>query len=274
MTRRRMCPAWIVGMLALLGTAVSNPAVAGEAQDRVQARGEIKVCIWPEYQRISFRDPRTGQLSGLDIDLAHALGTDLRRPVVFVDSSSVTLVQDLHSNRCDVAMFGIAMMPQRMQQLQFSTPYLHSDIYAVTTRTSRVVRQWSDIDQPGVLIGVQSGTFMVKVMAQRLRHAQLVSIGWPTTREQELIAGRIDVFMTDYPYGRALLDNAQWAALLAPPANFHVLPYAHASKPGDAEWHATLNAFVDRIRQDGRLAAAARRHGLESILLRAGTTRP
>ena len=268
MTRRRMCPAWIVGMLALLSAIVFNHAVAGEVQDRVQARGQIKVCIWPEYQRISFRDPRTGQLSGLDIDLANALGADLRRKVVFVDSSFVTLVQDLHGNRCDVAMFGIAMLPQRMQQLQFSTPYLQSDIYAVTTRTSRVVRQWSDIDQPGVLIGVQSGTFMVKVMAQRLRHAELVSIGLPQTREQELIAGRVDVFMTDYPYGRSLLENTDWAALLPPPASFHALPYAHASKPGDAEWHATLNAFVDRIRRDGRLEAAARRHGLESIVLR------
>jgi len=46
-----------------------------------------------------------------------------------------------------------------------------------------------------------------------------------------------------------------------------VLPYAHASKPGDAEWLATLNAFMARIRQDGRLDAAARRHGLEGILL-------
>jgi ABC-type amino acid transport substrate-binding protein len=242
--------------------------VAGEVQDRVQARGEIKVCIWPDYQRISFRDPRSGQLGGLDIDLATALASDLRLKLQFVDSSFVTLVQDLHSDRCDVAMFGIAMLPQRMERLQFSTPYLQSDIYAVTTRTSRIVRQWNDIDQPGVLVGVQAGTFMEHVLRLSLRRAGLVSIQLPQTRERELIAGRVDVFMTDYPYGRALVENTEWAALLAPPTPFHVLPYAHASKPGDAEWRATLNAFVARIRQDGRLDSAARRHGLESIVLR------
>ena len=243
-------------------------ATAGEVRDRVQSQGEMKVCIWPDYQRISFRDPRSGQLSGLDIDLATALASDLQTTLRFVDSSFVTLVHDLHTNRCDVAMFGIAMLPQRMEQLQFSTPYLQSDVYAVTTRTSRIVRQWRDIDQPGVLVGVQAGTFMEHVMRQRLQHASLLSIGLPQTRERELMAGRVDVFMTDYPYGRALIENTDWAALLAPPAPFHVLPYAHASKPGDAEWRATLDAFVARIRNDGRLDAAARRHGLESIVLR------
>lgn len=263
----RRIRSWAAWLALLAGTLGCGGAIAGEVQDRVQARGEMKVCIWPDYQRISFRDPRSGQLSGLDIDLAAALASDLRAKLRFVDSSFVTLVQDLQNNRCDVAMFGIAMLPQRMEQLQFATPYLQSDIYAVTTRTSRIVRQWSDIDQPGVLVGVQAGTFMEHVMRQRLRHAGLVPIQLPQTRERELIAGRVDVFMTDYPYGRALIENTEWAALLTPPTPFHVLPYAHASKPGDTEWRATLNAFVARIRQDGRLDAAARRHGLESIVL-------
>ena len=255
-------------VLRLLAAALASwGAAAGEVHDRVQARGEVRVCIWPAYQRISFRDPRSSQLSGLDIDLATALASDLRVKLRFVDSSFVTLVQDLQADTCDVAMFGIAMLPQRMEQLQFSTPYLQSDIYAVTTRTSRIVRQWSDIDQTGVQVGVQAGTFMEPVMRQRLKHAGLVFIHLPQTRERELIAGRVDVFMTDYPYGRALIESTEWAALVAPPKPFHVLPYAHASKPGDAEWRAVLNAFVERIRQDGRLETTARRHGLESILL-------
>lgn len=104
-------------------------------------------------------------------------------------------------------------------------------------------------------------------MRQRLRYAGLVSIQLPQTRERELAAGRVDVFMTDYPYGRALVDSTEWAALLVPPTPIHPLPYAHASKPGDAQWRATLSSFIARIRQDGRLDSAARRHGLESILL-------
>ena len=153
-----------------------------------------------------------------------------------------------------------------MARLRFARPYLQSDIYAVTTRANRTVQRWEDIDRPGVAVAVQAGTFMEPVVAAALMQATLVRVAPPATRERELEAGRVDVFMTDYPYSRRLLDNADWARLLTPPQPFHVLPYAHAVKPGDAEWLATVDAFVARIQADGRLEAAARRHALLPIV--------
>lgn len=37
-------------------------------------------------------------------------------------------------------------------------------------------------------------------------------------------------------------------------------------QPGDAAWQARLDRFVHDIKQDGRLMAAAKSHGLESIV--------
>jgi len=157
------------------------------------------------------------------------------------------------------------VLPARAEQLAFSRPYLQSDIYAVTTRGNRVVREWADIDKPGVQVAVQAGTFMEPVMAAALKQATMVVVKPPATRERELEAGRVDVFMTDYPYSRRLLDNADWAALISPPKPFHVLPYAYAVKQGDEAWLATVDEFVARIKRDGRLQAAAQRHGLGAI---------
>lgn len=142
-----------------------------------------------------------------------------------------------------------------------------SDYYGITFRDARN-QQFSDIDKPGVLVGVQAGTFMEPVMGAALKQARMVVVQPPATRERELEAGRIDVFMTDYPYSRRLLDNADWAELIAPPAPFHVLPYAYAVKPGDDEWFAALDAFVRRIQRDGRLEGAAQRNRLSSLVVR------
>lgn len=253
---------------ALVSTlaAPAAPARAGEVSARVHARGEMRVCIWPQYYGISLRDPRTQLLRGLDIDLSSAFASDLGVRLVYVDSSFPTLVADLTEDRCDVAMFGVGMLPARMEKLRFARPYLQSDIYAVTTRASRTVQQWEDIDKPGVAVAVQAGTFMEPVMAAALKKATLVRVAPPDTRERELEAGRVDVFMTDYPYSRRLLDNADWARLVAPPAPFHPLPYAHAVKPGDEAWLGEVDAFVARAQADGRLEAAARRHGLLPIV--------
>ncbi|RZJ10217.1 MAG: amino acid ABC transporter substrate-binding protein [Rubrivivax sp.] len=233
---------------------------------RVQARGELRVCIWPDYYGITLRNPRTGALAGMDIDLAAALAADLKVAPRHVDSSFATLVDDLLQDRCDVAMFAVGRTAQRERQLRFTRPYAESDIYAVTTRSSRVVRRWEDLDRPGVRIAVQAGTFMETVMAGALKQATLVVVRPPQTRERELEAGRVDAFMTDYPYSRRLLDNADWARLVAPPSPFYVTPYAYAVKPGDPGWLAIVDDFVARAQRDGRLRSAAEKHGLGSIV--------
>ncbi|CAM3785872.1 ABC transporter substrate-binding protein [Roseateles saccharophilus] len=253
-----------LGLAALL---LAVPALAAPSVgQRVRDSGELRVCIWPDYYGISLRNPRTGQLSGIDIDLSAAFAADLKVTPRYVDSSFATLIDDLLQERCDVAMFAVGMTAQRQQALRFSRPYLQSDIYAVTTRSSRVVQRWEDLDKPGVRIAVQAGTFMEPVMAAALKQATMVVVRPPDTRERELEAGRVDAFMTDYPYSRRLLDNADWARLVAPPQPFSVLPYAYAVKPGDAAWLARVDDFVARIQRDGRLAAAAKRHGLSAIL--------
>ena len=266
--RRTAAPLAALLAAAASWLALALPAHAGPVQQRVQAAASVRVCIWPDYYGVTFRSPRTQQLTGIDIDLSAELGKDLGVKVQHVDSSFATLIDDLKADRCDVAMFAVGMLPQRMEHLKFTRPYLQSGIYGVTTNSNRAVRSWADIDQPGVLVAVQAGTFMEPVMAGELKKAKMVSIRPPATRERELEAGRVDVFMTDYPYSRRLLDNADWATLITPPGRFHVLPYAYAVKPGDGAWLALLDQFVQRIQKDGRLDGAARRHGLGDIVVR------
>lgn len=256
---------WLASLVA--GLVAAMPAMAAGVLDRVKATDSVRVCIWPDYFGVSHRNPNTQQLEGVDIDLSAELGKDLKAKVQYVDSSFATLVEDVTTDRCDVAMFAVGMLAQRMQHLKFSRPYMQSDIYAISTKSNRTVRQWSDIDQPGVLVGVQGGTFMEPVMKAKLTQAQMVVIKPPLTRERELEAGRIDVFMTDFPYSRRLLSNADWAKLIAPPSPFSVLPYGYAVKPGDEAWLAVIDGFVARIKKDGRLRAAAARHGLLPIVV-------
>lgn len=253
---------------ALAGLVLAASAAEAQTQERVRAAGTLRVCIWPDYYGITYRNPRTQQLGGIDIDLSAELARELGVKPVYVESSFPTLVADVDVGRCDVAMFAVGMLASRKERLAFTEPYLQSDIYGVTTRANRTVRQWADIDQPGVVVAVQAGTFMEPAMRDALRQARMVVISPPATREQELEAGRVDVFMTDYPYSRRLLDNADWARLVAPPRPFYVLPYGYAVKRGDAAWLARLDEFVAAIKRDGRLLAAARRHGLAEIVAR------
>ena len=255
-------------LAAMAALTVSPAATAGAVLDRILASGSVNVCIWPDYYGVTYRNPRNQLLGGIDIELSAELARDLKVKLTYVESSFPKLIDDVSNDRCDIAMHAVAVLPTRAEKLKFSQPYLQSDIYGVTTRSNRTLKAWDDIDKPGVQVAVQAGTFMEPVMAAALKQARLVVVKPPQTREQELEAGRVDVFMTDYPYSRRLLDNADWARLIAPTKPFHLLPYAYAVKPGDDAWLKRVDDFVAAIKRDGRLEAAAKRNGLAEIVVR------
>jgi ABC-type amino acid transport substrate-binding protein len=254
----------------LLAAALALPCLAQERPvnhlERIRAAKLVRVCIWPDYYSITYRNPRTQQLSGIDIDLARELGHDLGVTVEFIDSSFARLMDDVSQDRCDVAMFAIGITPLRQARLRFTQPHLASDIYAITSTTHRRIRTWNDIDQPGSVVAVAKGTLHEPVMRDKLKAAQLLVLDTPFAREQEVQSGRADVFMTDFPYSQRFLANADWARRISPPGTYHITPYAYALAPGDDAWYERLERFVRDIKRDGRLMTAARRHHLEEIV--------
>lgn len=263
---------FLVGLLILLMTCVFAPSdiTAQPATSRLEAvrkAGELRICIWPAYFAVSYLNPRTNRLEGIDIDLAGQFAADLGVRATFVDTSFVDFMDVLENDHCDVAMFAIGVTQERSRRIAFSAPYLQSDVYAVTTRSQQRIKAWKDIDQTGVVVAVQRGTFMEPLMSRLLKQAQILSVAPPRTREAEIQAGRADVFISDYPYTRRMLLFYDWTLVIEAPSPISPTNYAYAVKLGDPVWLARVDAFVEAIKKDGRLAQAAARHGLSAIVV-------
>ncbi len=254
----------LTGLLAM--TLGSSACLAADSVlTRIEREQTLRVCIWPDYFGISYRDPKTRQLSGIDIDMAEALAKELGVKAQFVDSSFAKLIDDVTSQRCDIAMFAIGITPQRQQKLRFTRPHLASDIYAITTQSNRRIKSWQDIDQPGTVVAVARGTLHEPVMKEKLKAATLRVLETPHAREQEVESGRADVFMTDYPFSQRMLKTTDWARLVKPDSIYHITPYAYAMRQDDNAWFERVEQFVSRARKNGQLKAAATRHNLLPI---------
>lgn len=255
-------------LLAIVLLLPPLPASAEEsALDLIKLSKTLRVCIWPDYFGISYRDPKTRQLSGIDIDMAKALARDLDVTVEFVDSSFADLIADVTQRRCEIAMFAIGIIPARQQKLRFTQPHLASDIYAITTQSNRRIKSWRDIDQADSVVAVAKGTLHESVMQEKLQAARLKVLDTPHAREQEVESGRADVFMTDFPYSQRMLKTTDWARLVKPAKTYHITPYAYAMRPGDDRWYARVEHFVARQKNNGQLRNAAERHGLQAIVV-------
>lgn len=228
----------------------------------------MRVCIWPDYFAITFRNPRNNELEGLDIDMARALALRLSVRVQFVETTFAAFADRLEDRSCDVAMMGVGITAERATRLAFARPYLASPAFAVTTRGNRRIRGWADIDTAGTVVAVTAGTVQEGLMRRTLLRAELMVVHAPRTREAELLSGRADVFISDFAFTRRLAIASDWATVLEPPDRFGETLYAWAALPSDTPWIGELNNFLNTSQADGTLARAAARHGLAGVLIR------
>ncbi|WP_299199585.1 ABC transporter substrate-binding protein [uncultured Amphritea sp.] len=244
-----------------------NSAIASERAEKIKRTGEVRVCIWPDYFTISYRNPRTQQLEGIDIDMAHELASSLGVKLTFIESSFSHLVSNLENDACDIAMHGVGVRDSRKPHMEFSKPYLASGIYAVGTKDNTVVTRWEEIDREGVIAVVQKGTYMEPVVKRTFKRADVSVVDSFKAREQEVLSGRADVFMTDYPYGKRMTALTEWAVLFAPKSPLAKTYYAYAVPKGEMGWLGEVDDFLLTMKKTGKLYQFAEKNGLSEIVV-------
>jgi ABC-type amino acid transport substrate-binding protein len=250
----------------LAGTVQATAQQKESHLDRVVKAQKLRVCIWPEYYAISYKNPRTGQLEGIDIDIAKELAGELKAQLEFVESGFQAFIADLQADKCDIGMFGVGATLTRARAVEFSEPYLITSIYGVTKKDHPKIKSWNDMDQDGIVVAAQLGSYVDTFMKTYLKKAKVLSVQPPGTREGEVAAGRADILMTDYPVAKKLEATQDWAKIINPVEPLAVTPYAYVVAPGDQIWLNYINLFVKTIKRDGRLLNAAKKNGLEPIV--------
>ncbi|MCO4320718.1 ABC transporter substrate-binding protein [Aliidiomarina quisquiliarum] len=245
----------------------SSAFAVSEREQKIVESGKLRVCIWPDYFSISYKNKKTGQLEGIDIDLSQELAQDLGVTVEYVTTHFGIFMHDLQQDNCDIAMFGVGITDNRAEHINYSEPYLSSSMYAIASDANPIVVSWESMDQPGVIVCVQEGTYMEQAMRDYLQHAELMTVVQSSQREIEVRSGRADVFIADYPYGQRTLQVYDWAKLLSPEQATEQFQYAYAIKKGEAQWLDRVNVFVQAIKADGRLEHYANKNNLRPIAL-------
>ena len=271
MNKLRMRAATLAAAMALGVTAIGLGAPEASAQQtesrlyEITRSGKLRVCQYPLYYAISHRNPKTGEIEGIDADLAKELAKELEVELEIVESSFGTFIADLQANKCEIGMFGVGATLKRAQSVAFSDPYLLTSIFAVV-RKDGPVQKWEDIDQEGIRVAVSLGSYIEPFMKDYLKKAEIIAIAPPSTREGELMANRAEVIMTDYPTAVKVTDEFDWALTVPPNETLRLTPYSYVVPHGDQIWLNYVNLFVRTIKLDGRLQHFAEKHNLGPIV--------
>lgn len=107
----------IIALAALV--AVTGVAHAADLPERIKTAGKVVVANTPNYPPLEYKDPKTGELLGLDIELGTALAKHLGLTVEWSDIGFEQMVSSLTTGRVDLVQSGMSDLPKRRDTMNF-----------------------------------------------------------------------------------------------------------------------------------------------------------
>jgi len=226
-----------------------------EIREREVLRVGVKVDV-PDFGYI---DPETGELQGLEIDLARLIAEDIlgdKEAVRMIGVTAQTRGPMLDNGELDIVIATFTITEERKKVFHFSPPYFYDEIGFLVKQDS-VLTGLGNMD--GKIIGVvQSGTAHKALLAEaETRGTQLEYREYSSYPEVKaaLVSGKIDAFAAD----KSILVGYADTSTMVLQEGFNPQEYGIAARLDDAEMAKYLDTFMEAIKKDGRL---------ESILLR------
>ena len=256
---------WLsAGVLGLFigGCAGMETAAPPETKAALVPTGKLRVAFLsaPLY---AIKDPATGELKGVAVDL----GKELARrvgvpfdPVVYAGVSA--LIGGAKSGEWDVVL--IAINAERAAAMDFSAPYMELE-QGYLVRAGVSIATPSDVDQPGIRVGVLESAVADAHLSRTLKNATLVRTKSVAELFAILESGKADVIATGKPGLFAVAAKQPGSRVLD--GRILVEPIGMGVPKGRNAAAAYVGKFVEEAKAEGLVKSAIERAGLRGVVV-------
>jgi len=246
--------------LLLAGCATTGPSP--EARNALAPTGKLRVGINLANPVLAKRDPATGDVTGITMDLGRMLAARVGAqfvPVLYPNPGA--LVEGARSGAWDVGF--AAVDPARAGVLEFTAPYMEVNVTYIVSATSPI-RVVADADRAGVRIGVGAKNAADLFLTRTLKQAQLVRVPDNIDAAVELLrAGKADLFASNRAGLIQIRDKLGAYRLLD--ERLYAVEHAIALPRGRGPALAHAKTFVEEAKRSGAVAQAIARHSIVGV---------
>jgi len=157
----------LLAMCIISAASLSSGWAQESLLDEIQKRGVVKVGMYLQYPPTEFRDPKTREPKGLEVDIANLLAEDLGVKLEIVDMEWDAIIPGLLAKKYDVVIASMSRTPKRNLSIAITSNNLEDYSTMALVRKGDTRSTVEEFNKKGVTVTCLMGG-VVEVAAKKI----------------------------------------------------------------------------------------------------------
>jgi len=258
---------WLfIGIGALLAACSAVTFVTPGERQALAPTGKLRVALLADNPVTAAKDPRTGDMVGVAIDLTRELARRIDVPYELVMYDTVAqLIDSAADDAWDVVFIG--MNPDRAKRIRFTGAYAAVELGYLVPLGSPI-SSIGDADRAGIRIAVQSKGGADILLSKQLKSAQLVRAATIAGCVELLKSGKADALAAVKTFLYPASDNLPGSRVLD--GRVSMTPIGIGVPPRHESGAPVTRRFIEDVKASGFVQRALARAGLRGVVVAVG----
>jgi polar amino acid transport system substrate-binding protein len=243
----------ILVAIAMLVTAVGCQKANDGDKEADGGAKVLRIGVDDTYPPMEYRDENNNMV-GFDIDLGNAIAEKMGMNAEWISMAWDGIFLGLNSDRYDCIISSVSIVPERLDEFEFTSPYLANGQVIVVRPGDESIK--TNADLAGKTVGFQSATTADAAVQKHLEKYDFKTQGYEEIIQAfaALDAKRIDCIVVDYAVAIDYHSKHPDKYVISS-AQLTNEPIAVCIKKGNTELRDKIQKALDELREDGTLKA-------------------
>ncbi|MGX6978606.1 ABC transporter substrate-binding protein [Vagococcus elongatus] len=229
----------------------SDSTSSMSAVDAIKKRGVLTLATGT-YVPFEFRDEKTNEIIGFDVDFAQLIADKLEVDLKVTDMDFKSIVPSVQKGDYDIAIAAMYDTPERREQVLMSDSYMSTGMVLVAPKGNpKKITSLADCDS--LVVGYKVGGTSEKVALEAMEEHEITFVqkGYDETvgHAMDLEAGRVDVVVNDLLNQMELNKTFLEQEIITEP--FTEADLSIAVKKGNEDLLKLINDLIKEYKEDG-----------------------
>ncbi len=243
----------LIGLFGAFGVGCSsdnNNGTPAAGDKDTKEKPKYTVAFEATFAPLEFRDEKTGEFTGFDIELIKAIGEVEGFDVELKDMGFDGIVSSVKTGNIDIGASGLTIREDRLESVDFSIPYYQAGLGIVVRANEDKIKSFEDLK--GKKIAVQIGTTGADY-AKTIKGANVTDFDQVTDALMEVKNGGADALVNDNPVNQYYVSKSK--------KDYKIVGdileseyYGIAVKKGNTELLEKINNGLKKLKESGEYA--------------------